>query len=368
MPAKIIRPYRKTLESKWGQRTLVDVASLMNQLASELNPIRICHIEAENNDKFLHFSRIEHGRHPLIQATNEAFYEHLPLVLTPDVIWYCISNAAAIYINENAVEMRNTIVDNKDKKEIVVVRMDFFLGKKNPWHELIDEFSEKIKENTKTSLVDIMQADFSTTTKISRVASQIVILDATKAYFKLVCYGGCGIPEIRLQGEKSDWQRIKSKATSLIAIIPAFKDWIASVNEIMDHFIDAFDDKIDNLFWKSIFLYGGGSGGPQLTGWLISLFPYLHKISYDPKVPAKYEKNPYCWDGNSWKDAMGEGGMGLDNFKYKANKVPFLFKYGDENPADQHDMFFLGGLVGVSVDSVDHALTPTFGYAVTQQT
>ena len=99
-----------------------------------------------------------------------------------------------------------------------------------------------------------MQADFSTTTKISRVASQVVILDATKAYFKFVLRGGCGIPEIRLQGNTIDWQRIKSKATRLIEIIPAFKDWISSVNEIIDNFVDAFDDKIDNLFWKSIFI------------------------------------------------------------------------------------------------------------------
>lgn len=233
---------------------------------------------------------------------------------------------------------------------------------------MIDEFSEKIKENTRANLCDVMQADFSTTTKISRVASQIVILDATKSYFKLVVRGGCGIPEIRLQGDKSDWQRIKCKANELIKIIPAFKTWIASVNEIIDHFVDAFDDKIDKLFWKSIFLYGGESGSPSLTGWLISFFPYINgpSIRFGKVLNTKFDKNPYCWDGNSWKDAMGEGGMDLPNFKYKTNTVPFTFKYFGSTK--KYDMSFLGGLIGVSVDSGDHALTPTFGYAIIQET
>ena len=116
--------------------------------------------------------------------------------------------------------------------------------------------------------------------------------------------------------------------------------------------------------------------------WLSNLLNILLKIleplghqmailqhSWDKRqVAQKCDKNPYCWDGNSWKDAMGEEGIDVFAFKYQANTVPFEFKYGDDEYEVKHDMFFLGGLVGVSVDSVDHALTPTFGYAVTQQT
>ena len=53
--------------------------------------------------------------HPFIQAMHIAF-SHLPLILTPDIIWYCISNAAAICINKYSEELRKTFVDHDEKK------------------------------------------------------------------------------------------------------------------------------------------------------------------------------------------------------------------------------------------------------------
>ena len=102
--------------------------------------------------------------------------------------------------------------------------------------------------------MDLLQADFSTTTKISRVVSQIVIMDAMQKYFDYTCFGGCGIPEIRIKGDRNDWEKVKSKANRLLEIIPEFTCWIKNLNEILDQFINVFDDKIDNLFWKSIYM------------------------------------------------------------------------------------------------------------------
>ena len=75
-----------------------------------------------------------------------------------------------------------------------------------------------------------------------------------------------------------------------------------------------------------------------------------------------FKQNEYCWKGNSWKDAMGEQGLGTTDFKYTLNKVPFTFKVDDK----ETDMFVRGGLFGVSVCKEDNALLPIFGYAVTQ--
>ena len=63
----------------------------------------------------------------------------------------------------------------------------------------------------------------------------------------------CGIPEIRLNGEKNDWERVKNRSNKLINILPEFKEWLVGLNEILDHFINAFDDKIDKEFWNSIY-------------------------------------------------------------------------------------------------------------------
>ena len=85
----------------------------------------------------------------------------------------------------------------------------------------------------------------------------------------------CGIPEIRITGEKEDWMNLKSKANHIAELIPDFSFWIISLNEILQHFIDVYDDKIDNKFWNDIYKVKGGSGGPFISGWIIGLFPYL---------------------------------------------------------------------------------------------
>ena len=191
--------------------------------------------------------------HPLVSAIHWAYTKHLPLILTPDCIWYCISSAVAIYINKNSEELRYAFVNHEGKERIKVRRDDFVFGAKNPWYEVVDEFTEKIKEKTKNNIVDLLQADFTTTNKVSRVVSQIVIMDAMQKYFEYWCSTSCGIPEIRLSGEKNDWERIKSRANDLVNILPEFKDWLVGLNEILDHFIMAYDDKIDKDFWDSIY-------------------------------------------------------------------------------------------------------------------
>ena len=210
--------------------------------------------------EYIQYSTADHvgdvlkgSMHPLAQAVHTAYAEHLPLILTPDSIWYCISSAVATYINKYSEEVRSTFVNHEGKKRIEVVRNDFVLGAKNPWNEVIDEFTEKIKENTNNNIVEKLQADFSTTNKVSRVVSQIVIMDAMQQYFEYYCSTCCGIPEIRLIGEKNDWERIKSRANEFGNVLPKFKEWLVGLNEILDHFINSFDDKIDNVFWNEIY-------------------------------------------------------------------------------------------------------------------
>ncbi len=187
--SKVIRPYKKPLESKWTHlepRNVNLSTAIKNVIPSEV----VKHVSVENNGTiFLDTHRengfVEGSMNPLVQATHVAFFDHLPLVLTPDIIWHCISNAVSIYIHESGDEiLRKTLIDHENKKEILVERLDFVLGEFNPWNEVVEEFSAKIKENTKQNIVELMRADFTTSSKISRVVSQIVIMDTTEKSFK----------------------------------------------------------------------------------------------------------------------------------------------------------------------------------------
>ena len=203
------------------------------------------HSKAEVNDKL-----ITTYMHPLIQATHIAFSDHLPLILTPDIIWYCVSNAVAIYINKYSEELRKYFVDHEGKKKITVA-MQNRSGKE--WDTVFKKFSGEIKKNTKNGIVDMLEANFTTTNTISKVASQIVVMDSMQKYFDYRCGIVCSIPEIRLAGIKEDWVAIKVRTNNLAKLIPKFKNWVNILNEIFDQFINVFDEKVDNQFWNSIY-------------------------------------------------------------------------------------------------------------------
>jgi hypothetical protein len=215
--------------------------------------------------------------HPFVKAVHQAYSDHLRLNITPDMIWYLIASGVATHINLNAEQLRYKFVYHEGKKQIKVRRDDFVYGAKNPWNEVIDEFCDKVGKNTKTDVADVMQANFSTTSKDAQVVSRIVLMDAMQQYFEYYCSTLCGIPEIRLHGDKQDWQKVREKKDTLIAIIPELSVWSKALDEILDHFLSAFDDKVDEKFWSEIYKVSGGSGGPFISGWILALFPYLDK-------------------------------------------------------------------------------------------
>ena len=77
--------------------------------------------------------------HPFVEAVHQAYAQHLPLIISPDMIWYLITSATAIHINKNSEELRYKFVSHEGKKTIEVRRDNFvFNSRSNPWHEVID--------------------------------------------------------------------------------------------------------------------------------------------------------------------------------------------------------------------------------------
>ncbi len=193
--------------------------------------------------------------HPLVQAVHTAYAYHLPLVLTPDMIWYCIASSIAVYIKDNSELLRDKFVDFDGKKSIDIRRDDFVFGSlDNCWHETVDEFSNQINENTKGGIAEKLIANFSTTTIVSKVSSQIVLMDAMQNYFEYTVMTMCCVPEIRLCGDKNDWISVKTKTNEIAQILPALNEWIKNLNEILQNFIDVYDDgEVRTDFWNRIY-------------------------------------------------------------------------------------------------------------------
>ena len=74
------------------------------------------------------------------------------------------------------------------------------------------EFVEKIGNHVGQETIDNLECNFSTTTQVAQVTSQVSIMSAMKQYFtyKLRMLG-CGISTINLEGSIQDWEKIKTK-------------------------------------------------------------------------------------------------------------------------------------------------------------
>lgn len=139
------------------------------------------------------------------KAVHSAFYDHLPLTLSPDMIWLTIAQGLANHVDQNAEELRNKFVSFEGKKDIVVTRENFVKGSPdNDWEGVLPEFAEQIAANTKKGVAQLVECDFSTTTVVEKTVSYVTLMDAVQHYFtyRMVC--GCGFPEITLTVRRID--------------------------------------------------------------------------------------------------------------------------------------------------------------------
>eukprot|EP00730_Choanoeca_flexa_P003755 TRINITY_DN11492_c6_g3_i3.p1 TRINITY_DN11492_c6_g3~~TRINITY_DN11492_c6_g3_i3.p1 ORF type:complete len:376 (+),score=74.18 TRINITY_DN11492_c6_g3_i3:67-1194(+) len=208
-------------------------------------------------------------RNMLAEACTMAFFKHYPLVLSPDVIWLAIMQGFAKHVDANAEKLRSQFVDFEGKKELIVRRDNFVKGSPdNDWAGVFPEFCSQIGSFVGEPLVQTMEADFTTTTPGSKVASQITIMDTVKHYFKYTMMCGCGIPSITLKGTAEDWIKVREKAIQLKRFDLDW--WLSELLPVLDQFVAAAEGKADRDFWRSVVNVHGGSGmvtGP-MTGWM----------------------------------------------------------------------------------------------------
>jgi hypothetical protein len=327
--------------------------TISNKIKKILNNQEIQHLTCESKSEKV----ISSCTDSFVYAVHLAYRYHVPLVITPDIIWYLISSAAGIHINLNENQLRDQFVTEEQEK-INIIRNDFVIGQSNPWNEVIDEVCMHLKKRTKNDIADKIIADFSTTNDVSKTVSQIVLMNSMSSYFEYGLTTRCGIPEIHIDGTKQDWINLKKNAHSLIGPLTGLNIWLKSLEEIFNNFIDAFDsrkDMIDIDFWNQIYKHTNQSGGSVITGWIITLFPYL----------AENKKNKYIFSSKkkTWRDTTDPfSGLKTSSFDFKLNCVPFKWNFNNK----EIKMNLIGGLIGIDYDESDSKLIPIFGYAVTE--
>ncbi len=288
-------------------------------------------------------SLVTFGSHSFISGMREAYWNHRPVTLSPDMIWVLIAQGFSHHVNANAEALRNRIVDFKEKKELVC-EFDVASIEQIDWEKAVDSFSVKIAENTKGDIAEIIKADFSTTTQVERIASEITLMSAVKDYFVFtVSMAGCGIPYVVLEGTPDDWQRVYDKAMRLRDYDLGW--WIDELEPVLSQIVASSKGIIDNSFWMNMFRIHTKDvyGSPEcLNGWMAKFYPYNR---YEERLPMD---TLYLDDIDRLPDEM-----------VKVDVRVFNEMTGEDTLVE-----LWAGFVGLAQNNENYMLTPKMGWMV----
>ena len=292
-----------------------------------------------------------YGENPFFKGMIDAFADHRPVVLSPDVIWFLICQGFAHYVNDNPEELRDLFVDHEGKIDLIVQSGKDLLRGNADWDSIVDGFYKQIRENTKGEIADIMAQKFSTTGVNEHIVSEIVLMETCKSYFNyIVMYMSCGIPSITLTGTPDDWQSILDRTRKLRSYGIGW--WVDDLEPILTEFVKASKGKPDVNFWKSIvkkyrpgdmrgLSCGMDIGSTKFDGWFLKFLPY----DKSGRTPAEVNM-----DHNMLPE------MVRTDYKY------IIFNDFTGEIEAEMMMEFWAGIVGMEVDPETYAMTPKLGW------
>jgi hypothetical protein len=206
-------------------------------------------------------------------AAFKAYNEHQHLEIRPDDIWLSILTQFNLYVNAHAEELRDMFVAHEGKKDLTIV--DFSDLKGNAafgvdWGKFSYKMTTMIADNIKDpSLREWMLPSFTTTTKIDQAVAAILMMSTLQKYFNYsanCCT--CGLPSVTLLGQKSDWERLATKAERLVTFGEEPKLWYGLLKPVLENFVSSFDtpDSAGTKdFWQKIAHRQAGSGVSYLN-------------------------------------------------------------------------------------------------------
>ena len=282
----------------------------------------------------------------------QAYADHRPLVLSPDMVWLIISQGFSRYVNAHTEEMRDLLVFHEGKMELVTISNNNILLPNGDWKLLLNDFSACIAKNTKGELADLMTANFSTTGITERIASQVSLMDVVKKYFIYTrISASCGIPSITLKGSPEDWQKVLDKVCSLKKY--NLEKWASDLEDILKEFVKASKGNHNTSFWQSIVkkrridqIKAGNwcLTDPKkityLDGWFLKFFP--NALGETPDSVVWNHDMPQEMVRVSFRQVLTDPDSGM--------------------PLDTIPMQLWAGFVGVEEDAKTHALSPKIGW------
>ena len=199
----------------------------------------------------------------LLSTVYEAYNRHYNLRTGPEDWWYTIIQTVALAIDNNSKnnQVRKFFVQHEGKKELEVIVGGGALNVENiDYSWLFNQFSEGIEKNINVpEYVQQMIPDFTTTTSIHKIVSQITLMTSVQEYFEYTVSSLCGIPAIEMRGTKEDWVNLEMKIKALRQTLQPIKNviglgrkWWDKVEEIADKLLNTFNGNPNKDWWSKI--------------------------------------------------------------------------------------------------------------------
>ncbi|KAG2377530.1 hypothetical protein C9374_009046 [Naegleria lovaniensis] len=252
--------------------------------------------------------------HPVVACYCTAYSEHYPLIVSPDHIWMMITQGLVKHLAVRPELLRSSENDQKPVKKMdIAVQMPKYITDPTSmeinWEGVVDEIQQAIINDVsqnadakKQQLLDFLDHNFSTSTRVEKVASKILMMEAFKDYYTYQNDFLCGLPSVTILGTMEDWIGMREK----IQVLDEYdmKWWRKVLTLIIDKIIKTAQEETLTeelkLFWNGIAVFDSGSGVDYISGWINYFFPYDKDNRISPhfsqfiEMDAKFDENvPY---------------------------------------------------------------------------
>lgn len=228
---------------------------------------------------------------------------HQGVVLTPDIVWFTIMSEVAASVVKNPEDFRSLFTTSPDKK---VIQSPLSPFDPNFCQSFVDILHTMVPLNT-----DIFVPSFSTTTIESAIAIASVFLETISPYYSM--RGGCGIPRVRLEGTREDWQLIVDNLTLFLEAVDTVNGkWIrAYLERVIARCKTLVDPPTDPEFWRQMYFYKdvcmSGTVIPDVSpsGWFLEFFTRGAVFAQD--FPSHVSVVPFTMPGTDRDFALCAG-------------------------------------------------------------
>ncbi|KAL5501091.1 hypothetical protein ACEPAH_9478 [Sanghuangporus vaninii] len=248
-------------------------------------------LQSSMPDKLESFATQRNG---FVHTVLDAYNHHHHLVIRPDDVWITILSQLSSYVNAHSEELRDIFVSHEGKTELQVVYERATLRSFDYSRAAID-FSLLLKGRIKDdSFYDFVIPSFSTTTRNDEVICSVMMMSTLKAYFDFTIMLLCGIPSVRLLGQKSDYVDILGRLDKLDSLGNEPRAFASMLRPVIHRFILTFNaieaGKTPDLdFWGRICHIERNASGPDyLCGWLSAFCVWNQNGEWQASQPMPY--------------------------------------------------------------------------------